>query len=360
MKTKTNPKKNQTFFKEVNDFNSISKISPPLTRLEETRKIAQAFHEKIRNKEKVLFYKSFDLIRVPYPVRYGLLNAAKVISPYLHILNRLFVVQFLQEGELKTLLFSPSDIEGNAETPFFKRLADSFGFAKEFGKKFMAPVIRSVEIALSEIGLSPEKVDYISYDHLHTQDLRKWLGTKERAAYFPNAKLLVMKEEWEAVQGLLPTQADWYCPNGINGIDLEKVIILENSIQLGDGVYFLKTPGHTMGNHSLVVHTEEGVFVTSENGVGADNYSPMNSKITGVREYAKQTGCEVIMNGNTLEAGLEQYISMVMEKEVAGKSSKNPDFYNVATSSEMTSYWAFPGIRPTFYFGEMSFGTLRA
>jgi hypothetical protein len=355
MKKKSNNSKNLQF-KPILDFESISKNSPPLTRLEEVRRTARAFREKILSNPQVLYYRSFDLVRVPYPVKYGLLNAANVPTPFLHILNRLFVVQFKTSEGIKTLLFSPSDIVGNEETPFFKRLANSFGAFKEFGKKFLAPPIRSVEEALKLTGISPQDVDYISYDHLHTQDLRKWLGTDTQEAYFPNAKLLVMKEEWEATQGLLPTQREWYCPNGTEGIDPSKVIILENSIELGEGVYLLRTPGHTMGNHSLVVHTPEGIFVTSENGIGADSYSPLHSQIPGVKKYAEKTGVEVILNGNTLESSLEQYISMVMEKEVAGPTLKNPNFYGVATSSELTSYWAFVGVEPTFYFGELEFG----
>ncbi|MCG3881615.1 hypothetical protein [Psychrobacter sp. Ps3] len=83
----------------------------------------------------------------------------------------------------------------------------------------VAPIFRNVTQALDEIGLTPEDVDYISYDHLHTQDVRQWLGSKtaheDRAAYFPNAKLLVHEKEWQSAQGLLPLQAEWYCPNGI-------------------------------------------------------------------------------------------------------------------------------------------------
>jgi hypothetical protein len=77
-----------------------------------------------------------------------------------------------------------------------------------------------------------------------------------------------------------------------------------------------------------------------------------------VRDYALQTGSEVILNGNTQESSVEQYISMVLEKEVAGEYIENHDFFGVSPSSEFTSYWAFPGIAPTFEFGEMHLGNL--
>jgi hypothetical protein len=48
---------------------------------------------------------------------------------------------------------------------------------------------------------------------------------------------------------------------------------------------------------------------------------------------------------------------MIQEREIAGRSPRNPEFYNCYPSSELTAYWAFPGIKPTFSFGELEFGT---
>jgi hypothetical protein len=127
-------------------------------------------------------------------------------------------------------------------------------------------------------------------------------------------------------------------------------------MQLGEGVALLHTPGHTEGNHSFVVRTEAGILVTSENGVGADAYAPLSSAIPGVRRHARETGAEVILNGNTLEGSVDQYLSMIQEREVAGPCPQDPAFYNVVPSSELSAYWAFPGIRPTFSFGELRFG----
>ena len=191
---------------------------------------------------------------------------------------------------------------------------------------------------------------------LHPQDLRNWLGTADRKPYFPNAKLLVMRQEWESATGLLPPQKDWYCPNGIAGIDPKKIILLDDDVMLGPGLALVRTPGHTMGNHSLVVNTPAGVYVSSENGVSADSYAPIHSKNNEIRHYAQNTGMEVILNGNTQESGLEQYISMVMEKEIAGPARQNPDFYNVFNSSQFSPYWMFPGIAPSFAFEDMEIG----
>jgi hypothetical protein len=176
------------------------------------------------------------------------------------------------------------------------------------------------------------------------------------SSFFPKAKLLVTRQEWASAKGLLPTQADWYCPRGTEGIGEDRLIFLDDDVKLGDSVALVRTPGHTQGNHSIVVHTSDGLFVISENGVAPESYAPEHSQIPGVRRWAKQTGSEVVLNGNTLENSIDQYISMVQEKEIAGPSVRNPDFPNMACSSEMSPHVLSPGLRPTFTLGEVSFG----
>ncbi|MGM8897475.1 MULTISPECIES: MBL fold metallo-hydrolase [unclassified Psychrobacter] len=346
--------------KAINDFDNVRQSPLPQERLHVARKQASAFRERFIDEPPVQFYQSADMVRVPYPTWYaysGVYTQSTYKFPYLHILNRIFIIQYYDFlDELKTLLFSPSDIEADRETPFFKRLTDKMPNWSPL-ESVVAPIIRDVTGALAEVGLAPEDVDYISYDHLHTQDIRRWLGTKDNVAYFPNAKILVHEQEWLSTTALLPVQADWYCPNGIEGVDPNKVIKFTGSIKLGEGLALVHTPGHTEGNHSLVARVLDGIRVTSENGVGADAYAPMNSKVNAIRRYAQQTGMEVILNGNTLEGSNDQYISMVVEKTIAGPS-KNPNFPNCASSSEATPYWLIPGHKVSHLIGEAKFGTL--
>jgi hypothetical protein len=306
---------------------------------------------------KARYFESFDLVKVPYPVRYGLRNAfsRERLVEYMHIQNRLFVVQFDTPEGVKTMLVSPSDHERNGETPFFRRLQDR---TANWLTKILINRQNTVPQVLARLGLRPEDIDYITYDHLHTQDIRRWLGTDKQAGLFPNAKLLVHWREWESTKDLNPYQADWYCPSGIAGVPENKVVCFDGSIMLGDGVALMHTPGHTEGNHSIVVHTDEGLWVTSENGVSVDAYAPLLSAASGVADYAKMIGTEVIINGNTLENAVDQYISMVQEATVAGPSKRDPRFPNVFPSSEMTPFWLFPGTRPAFYVGHARHGTL--
>ncbi len=353
------PEDLQNVLMPVDTFTKARRVRVPGKRLEAMRKAAREFRAQMLAGPQVRYYRSLGLVRVPYPSRYAFLNAGRIASPYVHIFNRLFIVQVDTSDGLKTLLLSPSDVDRNGETPFFSRLSHSFGKLENVGTKLIAPIENTVESALARSGIRPEQVDFISYDHLHTQDVRRWLGGDGFEPYFPNARLLVMREEWEAMQGLTPPQAEWYCPHGARGVAKDRVVVLDRDVMVGDGLALVRTPGHTMGNHSFVAHTPDGLLVTSENGVGPDSYAPLHSRVPGLARYAEDTGMEVVLNGNTLEGGLEQYISMVVEKEIAGPSPRNPDFPNIASSSELTAYWLFPGYRPSFGLGDVEFGKLQ-
>ena len=344
---------------EIRAFRGARESSSPTHRLDRVRGAATDLRSQLLEGPKVLYYETFDLIRVPYPTKFGFLNACSVPTPFLHIVNKMFVIQVDSVSGIKTILVSPSDTVANAETPFFKRMTPESGGLSKVAKKFLAPDLGGVEASLKSLGISPRDIDYITYDHLHTQDLRKWLGSHERPGLFPNAKLLVMEQEWASTKALLPPQRDWYCPQGLDGIPEDKVVRLESSVLVGEGLALIQTPGHTEGNHSIVAHTDDGLLVTSENGIGPDSYAPHLSTIPGLRRYVSETGMEVVLNGNTLEGGLDQYVSMVLEKTLAGLSPQHPGFYNVVSSSELRAYWGFPGIKPTASFGKLKYGALR-
>ncbi|MCP1419233.1 hypothetical protein J3D47_003476 [Pseudomonas laurylsulfativorans] len=344
-------------FEQIRHFEDSRAAAGQQARVEDTRFAALQFRADMLKGPKARYFESFNLVKVPYPVRYGLRNAfsRERLVEYMHIQNRLFIVQFDTPQGVKTLLVSPSDHERNGETPFFRRLQDR---TANWLTKILIDRQNTVPEILARIGLRPEDIDYITYDHLHTQDIRRWLGTDRQPGLFPNAKLLVHWREWESTKDLNPYQADWYCPSGIAGVPEDKVLCFDGSIMLGDGVALMHTPGHTEGNHSIVVHTDEGLWVTSENGVSVDAYAPLLSTASGVADYAKMIGTEVIINGNTLENAVDQYISMVQEATVAGPSKRDPRFPNVFPSSEMTPFWLFPGTRPAFYVGHARHGSL--
>lgn len=346
----------------LTDLDGARDHASPAARLEDVRERAVRLRDRLLHDDPVRFYRSMDLIAGPYPTRYGLLNAGnrRRIGPFCMILNRMFVVRFDSDDGVKTLVVSPTHHRGGGvrATPYFARLAATMGPLRPVLQPALTRDVASVQEACAAIGLDPASVDYVTYDHLHVQDVRPWIGTRERPGYFPNAKLLVTPEEWASAHGLTPPQADWYCPGGLDGVDPSRLLLLDRDVRLGRGVALIRTPGHTEGNHSIVVRTPEGLMVTSENGIGPDNYAPERSRLPGVRRYARDSGVEVVLNGNTLERAVDQYISMVLEKTLAGPSARDPDFPNLVCSSEMTAHWAYPGARPSFSFGELCFGAL--
>ncbi len=337
----------------VRHFEGARAHAAPADRLRHVVRAAHAFREEMLGHAPVRFYASCELIRVPYPLKYALRDAALLPGLLVHIVNRVFVVQLDTHDGVKTLLVSPSDWERNAETPYFHRLATGAGSLSPFLRRWLAPARATVPEVLQRFGIRPEAVDYVTYDHLHTQDLRRWLGP---GGLLPNARLLVTRQEWASAKALLPPQRDWYCPGGLDGVDERRVVQLDGDVFLGEGVALVRTPGHTEGNHSIVVRTPEGLFVTSENGVCADAYAPHASRIPGLRRYARRTGMDVVLNGNTLEGALDQYVSMVAEREIAGKSPRHGDFYNTVASSELAPFFLAPGVVPTFSFGDLRFG----
>ena len=138
------------------------------------------------------------------------------------------------------------------------------------------------EIHLANAGIAPEEIDYITFDHLHVQDLRGWIGPGGR---FPRARLLVQREELETLAEPAPLQAIWYVEGGLAGIAPERIITLDEDVLLGPGVALVRTPGHTRGNHSIVLNTDDGIWVISENGVSVDAMNPRASRIAGLEAH---------------------------------------------------------------------------
>jgi hypothetical protein len=329
----------------------------PGLRLQQLRRATQEAREAFMAGGPVAAVATCDLITFPYPTQFAFSGAALSPAPYVMMTNRMQVVQFLEEGEPRTLLFNPSDYERGYAAPFYRSLRERYGaFVSD---KVMSTRHGTVESHLAALGLKPEDVDYIAFDHLHVQDIRRWVGGEGASAYFPRAKLLVQRAEWEGAKNLHPMQAVWYVPNGTAGVPEDRVVLLDGDMWLGPGAAILSTPGHTLGNMSLAVGTDREVFVVSENGVATESYTPLLSGIPGVRGFAEHMGMEVVLNGNTREHSLDQYSSMVVEKLFAGPSPVEGAFVNFHPSSLLTSSMLAPGLSPTVVLPAPNFGDVR-
>ena len=320
-------------------------------RLALVRRGAAALRERVLQSGRVVSVRTFDVSPLPYPTDFGFGGAATSPVPYLMMTNRATLVQFETDGgDLKTLLFNPTDAKRSAETPYFVELRRKMG---EFlSRRVEAAVTRPrPHEQLPSVGLAPEDVDYVAFDHLHTQDLRGTLGTKEggaTSAYFPRAKLLVWRPELEIFRELHPLQRYWYLADGIRGVPDDRFLVCGGDVLLGRGVALIRTPGHTIGNWSLVINTDSGIWAISENGIACDSYAPEASRIPGLSKWARRFGAEVILNSNTLELRNDQYTSMVLEKALVDRCADAPEFYQHFSSSELTPSPLTPGLAPTY------------
>lgn len=309
--------------------------------------------------------RTVDIASAAYPTRFAFGGAAKGLNPYINIVNRLQVVQFEDfDGERRTLAYEPTVPEGPAEAPFYEQLVERYGEFLTY--RLGAKIWNTVSSAVAEAGLRPEDVDYVSFDHLHVQDVRFVLGCDVAGPdgkgpippLFPNAKLIAHRREWDTFASIHPMQWAWYVAQGIEGVPEENVILTDGDVELGKGVALVWTPGHTDGNHSLCINTPDGVWLSSENGVCADNWHPRISKIPGVRKWAEFYGRDVILNSNTLEDSIDQYDSMIKEKALADPNPRDPRFLNILPSSEMPSWKRQWPVLPTFTYGGMNYGEI--
>ncbi|WP_413116592.1 hypothetical protein ACK1X7_43740 [Streptomyces sp. CY1] len=295
-----------------------------------------------------------DLVTLPYPTRFGLFRASHAIAPFLSITNRMLVIRWHEtDGRSRVLLFEPSDVELGRYTPYFDRLAQR---TPDVVARRMLTEHGTVLDHLAGLGIAPGDIDYLLFDHLHTQDLRRWVGTTayqedlgcQPQPAFPNAKVIVQRDELAGMAELHPLQKPWYQPGSYRDVPAEAFLPIEGSVMLGPGVAVVKTPGHVFGNQTLVVNTSTGIWVSSENVIAAECLTPEHSKLPGLAKWSREWGQEVVLNANSIESTADQYNSVILEKTLADPCQEDPRFLQFFPSSELTGAWTNPGTRPTF------------
>jgi glyoxylase-like metal-dependent hydrolase (beta-lactamase superfamily II) len=309
------------------------------------RRGAEKLRDRFTSGPRCVAVRTLPLSSAPYPTKYAFRGAATSPVPLVSFTHRCLLVQFFQRGTLRNLLFNPTDIEAARLTPYFAALIDKFGRFETLLQKKYDPL----EVQLRGLGLRTDDIDYIAFDHFHTQDLRGQLGTEDgaRKPRFPNATLLAPKIEWDDWDDLHPMQRTWFIADGRKGVRTNRVVFTDGDLLLGDGVMLLRTPGHTSGNQTLFTSTDTGIWGTSENGTCADCWTPLDSKIPGVARTARLEDLEVLINCNTPEAGVDQHTSMILERTIVDRVKDRPAFCQMFPSTEITPSMLSPGLRPT-------------
>ncbi|MBL1073666.1 hypothetical protein JK358_04600 [Nocardia sp. 2] len=305
-----------------------------------------------------------DLVTLPYPTKFGLWRASVTPTPFLFITNRLVIVRWTEAGgRVRTLLWEPSDVELDGNTPYFAALA------RRTPEIVLGQMLRehaTVAERVAQAGIDPAEVDYLAFDHLHTQDVRRLIGTvrpqadisPESAvpALFPNARLVVQRDELEAMRDLHPLQRPWYQPETFVDLDPARILPIDGDRLLAPGVAIVRTPGHATGNQTLVLNTDSGIWAMSENVIAAECLTPQHSRIPGVAGWASAWGQELILNANTLESTAQQYAFCVVEKTLVDRSQADERFLQFFPTSELTASRYAPGTRPTFSHGSLRQG----
>lgn len=339
----------------------------PAAALRRIKAQAPEFREWFRQTGVLTGVATRSLVTLPYPTKFALWEASTYKLPYVWMTNRMVVVQWDEGGTTRTLVAEPSDYELGVDTPYLRNAIDRLPMTEEKALDLLFVRRPTVTEHLSRLGIAPEDVDYLVFDHLHTQDVRRLIGTATPQpdlgyadapvpATFPNAKLVVQRVELEHVRDVHPFQARFHQSWTYDGIDESKLLVVDGSVLVAPGLALLRTPGHTLGNHTIVLNTPRGIFTSSENGVAVELYSPRHSKLPGVADYARRWGYEVILNFNTPEYASWQYNSMVAESLIADPIPGAEHFKQVVPSSELDRHRLAPRIRPTYFHGELTIG----
>lgn len=325
-------------------------------RLEAVRRGGRRLRDRLLAGGAARCVRTVDIATFPYPTSYGFAGVASSLAPYVFMRNRMQLVQVVTGGRTVTILVNPTDSERSAAAPFFARMQERYG---ALAARVLGTRHSSVPAALGAWGVAPAAIDYITFDHLHVQDVRGLLAPGPGGtAFLPNARLLVQRGELDTLAGLHPLQADWYIADALTGIPADRIVALDGDVAIGAGFALIRTPGHTAGNHTPLVITDRGVWTISENGISVDSYAPGTSQIRGLARHARDTGVEVILNGNTREGSLDQYTSMILEKTLADGVPDHPELPQHLPSSELVAHPLAPGLGPTYTHGPLSHGDL--
>ena len=349
----------------VQEFKKLAHINPRKEKLEELKVCVDNFKKRFKQKGEIEAVETIDLISAAYPTAFAYAGAAIGLNPYVNILNRLVLVKFKDfNGDTKLLAWEPTVRDGSANAPFYKQLLKKYG--KFISYQIMTTQYNTLLAAIKKAGVEPEDIDYVTFDHLHVQDLRYLMGTTKPLLgeneplkpIFPNAKFIFQKKEMDTLRSPHRMQWAWYVTECINDLDEKNLILIEGDVELGKGIALITTPGHTDGNHSLCINTPDGIWVSSENGVSIDSWFPEFSTIPGIKSYAKFYQREVILNSNTLEDSLDQYDSMIKEKLLADVNKRDPRFKNIQPSSEVGRFYRHYPVIPCFQMGGMNYGKI--
>ena len=123
-----------------------------------------------------------------------------------------------------------------------------------------APVPGRLPEELAEAGISPDAVTDVVLTHLHTDHIG-WAVTDARP-YFRNARYLLQRSEYDAVDTLNPQLRDLLLAP-LRATD--QLTLLDGDARVTESVTITPTPGHTPGHQSVLIeHARDLIAVTGD------------------------------------------------------------------------------------------------
>src|SRR5690606_10978537 len=97
------------------------------TQLRAVRRAGEQLRDRFASGPRCVAVRTLPLTTLAYPTRYAFWSTAFAPAPFVTMTHRCLLVQFFQQGELKNLLFNPTDIDGARATPFFALMIEQLG-----------------------------------------------------------------------------------------------------------------------------------------------------------------------------------------------------------------------------------------
>ncbi|BBO72649.1 MBL fold hydrolase [Desulfosarcina widdelii] len=127
-----------------------------------------------------------------------------------------------------------------------------------------AKEIMSFEDSLESVGLKPEDIDIVVQTHLQWDHCANTQKCR-------NAKILVQEEELRFAYSPHPILAPTYKKSLFTGLNF---VLVKGAQEILPGIDLVPTPGHTPGNMSVAVNTEEGKAIITGFCCLKENFGP--------------------------------------------------------------------------------------
>src|SRR5687767_865402 len=111
----------------IRDLNDARAVGSPGPKLRALRRAGEKLGQDLREGPRVVCVRTLPLATTVYPTKFAFNKAVPLPVPFVMLVHRALLVQVLAEGELRNVLFNPTDAEAARRTPYFAKLIATTG-----------------------------------------------------------------------------------------------------------------------------------------------------------------------------------------------------------------------------------------